>query len=356
MHKFLVSGILVVLLGSCISLNQFTVTPVGEEPEGYTNRFVYSLPQTVFEVNVEFEKRVELPGPYRQYAQKFLGIAQFIKEEKSNWDITDISVSQFSEPDPAQLYSVNILRGSFTSELYFDLASNGLAIDPMSVISSNVKLPVEIQTQLPAVLEMSMKRSHKEKTDTLFKTVIRDSSFVKIPILRKQKEAKTVEQKAEEAANLIIKIRKRRLKLVDGEYGVFPEGRALEVAIEELNKTEQEYIDLFTGKTYTEKYSRSYFIAPNGSSQQLELLKFSENGGILSAESADGKPVILEINPISGYPFEVSGNEQTPKNTLYYRIPATCAIKITEGNTLFYEGRSSVFQAGSILPLPVKNK
>jgi len=356
MNKILISVISALLLSSCISLNKFVVTQVGEEQAAYSGRFVYSLPQTVFEVKMEFEKRIELPGPYRQFAQRFLGITQYIKEENTKWAINSVSISEFQEPDPSQFYSVNILKGSFEQNEYFNLSSQGLIIDPMSVISANAELPANEQYALPAVLEFSMKRNHKEKTDTLFKTMITDSSFVKIPILRKQKAAKTIEQKAEEAANLIIKIRKRRLKLVDGEYGVFPEGAALEIAIAELNKTEQEYIALFTGKTYIEKYSRSFFIAPNGNSQEQVFLKFSEKEGVLPAESLEGMPVILESNPVNGYPTGIYGNEQIPENTLIYRMPSTCLVKVKEGNELLFDGRISVYQAGSLLTLPVKMK
>jgi uncharacterized protein YktA (UPF0223 family) len=342
------------LVSSCVSLNQFVVTPVGEEPEKFSQRFIYSLPQTVLEVKMEFEKTIYLPGPYRHYAEKYLGISKYIKEENTLWDITGVQVSQFSEPDPLKYFSVNILKGSFDASKYFDLASQGFVIDPLTALSSNSDLPVINQPEMPAVLEFSMKRSHKEKTDTLYKTVITDSSFVKIPILRKQKEAKTIEQKAEEAANLIIKIRKRRLKLVTGEYALFPEGKALEIAIEELNKTEQEYISLFTGKTYTESYSRSFFIVPSGNEEKTVFMNFSESKGIVLKESTDGKAVSIEVKPNESFSFGLSGIEQTQNNTLYYRIPATCSVLVTKADRLLYEGRISVFQAGSLFPLPVK--
>jgi hypothetical protein len=354
MSKILVTWIICLLVSSCISLNQFVVTPVGEEPASYSQRFIYSLPQTVLEARMEFEKTIYLPGPYRQYAEKYLGISKFIKEEKVNWEITGIDVSVFSEPDPSQYYSVNLIRGTFQTEKYFELAQQGLVIDPMTAFSSNVTLPTSYQTALPAVLEFSMKRNHKEKTDTLYKTVITDSSFVKIPILRKQKEAKTIEQKAEEAANLIIKIRKRRLKLVTGEYALFPEGKALEIAIEELDRTEKEYISLFTGKTYTERYSRSFFIVPSGNDEKTVFMNFSESKGLLPKESHEGKAVAIELKPNEGYPIGISRNEQIQKNTLYYRVPATCLVQITGTNDLLFEGRMSVFQAGSIFTLPLK--
>jgi len=357
MNKLFITIITTILISSCASLNQFVVTPAGKEPEGKTQRFMYSLPQTVFEVKVNYEKRIELPGPYRQFSQKFLGITQYIKEEQSKWAITGISVSEFREPDFEQMYSVSVLKGSFQANEYFELTSKGLVIDPMGMFSSNVILPSRIETDLPAVLEVSMKRNHKEKTDTLFKTMITDTSFVKIPILRKQKSAKTIEQKAEEAANLIIKIRKRRLKLVDGEYGVFPEGQALAIALEELDRTEQEYIALFTGKTYTEKYSRSFYFVPNAENTNQALCKFSEKEGVLLAESIDGQSVTIDIKPLTQTGMEIGAKEgQIPQNSLIYRVPVTCIVTIKEGNNLLFDGRISVYQFGRLMVLPVSTK
>jgi hypothetical protein len=185
MRNIIVTAIIIVFLSSCLSLNQFLVTSVGEEPSSYSQRFIYSLPQTVLEVKMEFEKSIYLPGPYRQYAEKYLGISNYFKEEKTTWDIAGVHVSEFTEPDPLQYYSVNQLRGSFNSEKYFELMSQGLVIDPMKVISSGSYTQLSHQAEMPAVLDFSMKRNHKEKTDTLYKTVITDSIFVKIPIFRK---------------------------------------------------------------------------------------------------------------------------------------------------------------------------
>ncbi len=356
MRKIFVFGLIVFLLGSCLSLNQFVVTPLGEEPAEYSQRFVYSLPQTVVEVKMDFVKTSYLPGPYRRFTEKYLGMTNYISEEQTRWQISGIELSEFQEPDPLHYYSVNLIRGSFQSDAYFSLSSNGLIIDPMGAISSNVELPANISSVPRGIVEIAMKKNMAEKTDTLFKTVITDSSFVKIPILRKQKDAKTLEQKAEEAANLIIKIRKRRLKLVTGEYNVFPEGIALEVALAELDRTEKEYTALFTGKIFTETFSRSFIVAPAGSTEKLPLLRFSEDSGMLSIDDAKGQTVSIEIDPLEGFPISISGKGQPQDNTLYYRIPSTCSVKLTLPDQLLYEGRMSVYQSGSVLPLPVKGR
>jgi len=356
MRKLFFTVTITILLSSCLSLNQFVVTPLGEEPAGYSQRFVYSLPQTVFMVRMELLKTTYLPGPYRKFSEKYLGIPSYINEESTEWEINGVEVSEFAEPDADQYYSVNLLRGSFKNSDYFRLTGEGLVIDPMGMISANTEQNVYRQMEIPSILELSMKKNHKIVIDTLYKTVIKDSSFVKIPIFREQKEAKTLEQKAEEAADLIIKIRKRRLKLMTGEYDIFPEGKALEFAVKELEMTERDYVALFTGREVCETFTQSYLIVPSGNREKIVVTKFSGKSGIISVESNEGEPVTLEVNPVTGFPLGIRDNEKESKNTLFYRIPSACIIKVTTSDEMLFDGRFSIYQAGSIFTLPLNKK
>jgi hypothetical protein len=47
---------------------------------------------------------------------------------------------------------------------------------------------------------------------------------------------KTLEEKAQEAALFIFKIRKRRFKLLAGQYDVFPEEQALATSVREIKQ------------------------------------------------------------------------------------------------------------------------
>lgn len=350
--KILFAAMFILLVSSCISLNQFVAVPVGEEPGKTSERFVYSLPQTVLEIKLNFTKTTYLPGPYKQWSEKYLGISEYIRQEKVEWALTGAKIRSFSEPDPGQYYSVNQLRGRFQGSSYLEMSSKGLVINPMGMLSKNSVIPVD-EKQFPGIFDVSLKQNHKEKVDTLFKTVIRDTSFVTIPILTKQKTAKTLEQKAEEAANLVIKIRKRRLKLIDGEYNVFPEGIAFEKALDELDKTEKEYISLFTGKIHTEYFSKSFFVVPAGQNEQVKLTKFSRDNGLLPVESDLGKLVTIDLSVAGNLSTGLNPDNSKNKNILYYRVPATCTLQIKEEERLLFDGRVSVFQAGEILPLPV---
>ena len=58
---------------------QVQVTPLGEEPAQVLEKYMYALPQTVLKIEVVYEEVSNVPGPYWEYAEKYLGIAEIIK-------------------------------------------------------------------------------------------------------------------------------------------------------------------------------------------------------------------------------------------------------------------------------------
>ena len=213
--------------------------------------------------------------------------------------------------------------------------------------------------QAPYFTDISVKKNLRETTDTLYKTMITDSSYVRIPVVRKQKEAKTIEQKAEEAANFIIKIRKRRFKLLAGEYDVFPEGNALAISMKELDKLEKEYIELFLGKIVKQQYTRSFVIVPDASPEKRSVViaNFSEQIGLTDKNSKTGSEIIIEIQPLNKVRQLRASGATYPdprlQNNLYYRVPDLADIRVRVASDILYESRVSIWQAGAMVNMPL---
>jgi hypothetical protein len=360
MNKFFVLAAVFFLISSCSTTTSFQVTKVGEEPEEYRERVLYVLPQTLLRVTVEIEKETFIPGPYRLFTEKFLGLDEYISEAGYSYRITDVNITDLTEPDPEQFYSINVIEGEPDWEKYMQLSMYGLVLDPASVFSNETNLQaLDNLPETPYFTDRSVKRNLTEVTDTLYKTVIQDSSYVRIPILRKQREAKTLEQKAEEAANFIIKTRKRRFKLLAGQYEIFPEGEALAISVEELDKIEKEYLELFLGKRIKQKFTKSYLITPESTkdAQSEVFAKFSSREGLLDQANPRGNELKIEIIPAGKVSMISSNNNPVYNsqklNNLYYRIPDVAEIKIQIENELLYEGRSSIYQLGEIMNYPV---
>lgn len=357
MKKYILLLVLSVILFSCSTTSEIRVSKVGEEPEEYKERAVYVLPQTLFLVNVVFEKEIYIPGPYRLFTEKYLGLEDYISERGFSYRLIDVDLDGFTEPDPDHYYSVNLIKGDFDWEEYLKLSDHGFILDPSAGFDKEKReIKTSKEPELPYFTDLSVKRNLTEVTDTLYKTIIRDSSYVRVPVLRSHREAKTLEQKAEEAANFIIKIRKRRFKLLAGQYELFPEGDALAISVEELDKLEKEYLELFLGKRVKEKYKKSFIVIPDAGSESRSyaFARFSPAAGLLEADGSTGKALELFIEPqqkVMNLPDAITG--QNIKNQIFYRIPDIAEVKVKLVNETLYEKRTSVYQLGNMVSYPV---
>ncbi|MGC9341859.1 MAG: DUF4831 family protein, partial [Bacteroidales bacterium] len=244
---------------------------------------------------------------------------------------------------------------------YLRLSKYGFILDPTNNINQEIGL--ESSGDFPGVpvfTDLSVKRNLTEVTDTLYKTIISDSSYVRVPVLRKQREAKTIEQKAEEAANFIIKIRKRRFKLLAGQYEIFPEGRALAISVDELDKLEKEYLELFIGKRIKQTFRRSFVITPESlkSEQNFVVARFSPFTGVVDAEGSSETPLNLEVAPLGKLKSLGTTIQpyQTAENTLIYRIPDLADVTLSIQSEVLYQGRMQIYQAGEKVGYPVSLK
>ncbi len=360
MKKYILLSFFSFFLASCATNSVFQVSKAGNEPEESKERVVYTLPQTLFLLSVEFEKETYIPGPFRLFTEKYLGLEDYITESGFNYRLLNVDLESFEEPDPDHFYSLNLIKGDFNWDKFLKLSDFGLIFDPSSEYSRKYDQERKMGSHETSFFtDRSVKRNLRVVTDTLYKTVINDSSYVRVPVLRSHREAKTLEQKAEEAANFIIKIRKRRFKLLAGQYDVFPEGRALEISVSELDKLEKEYMELFLGKRIKEKYTKSFIVIP-GSGIELQkhtFAGFSSQHGLLKPDNNSGRPLELILEPqgkLMNLPAIQSITSGIPgNNTLLYRIPDIVEIKVKLVDEILYEGRKSVYQLGRIVSYPI---
>jgi len=197
--------------------------------------------------------------------------------------------------------------------------------------------------------------------DTNYRFVETDTGFVQVPYLYERNVKLTREDQAEEAANFIIKIRKRRFKLMSGQYDVFPEGIALQYAVENLTVLEQEYIALFVGKYVDEYYKVSYRYVPteNPTSSPYVLFRFSPEFGAVPSNDLTGKPVFLELTKnnttqvIDNLSYRTAEEGTEEVKPLFYRIPEIATLKLMHESDVLAEKELLVYQYGQIVRMPV---
>lgn len=361
MKKILIALLALAIVQSCSTPSEFQVSRVGNEPEEYEERMIYVLPQTVFKVTVEFERVTSIPGPYRIYSEKYLGIDDYITETSVAYRITNVNLESFTEPDPDQYFSINILNGDVGAAEYLNLTSQGFILDPGRLFGySSESYLNERVDQARFFDEIPVKTNLIEKADTLFKTIITDSSFVKIPVVRRQVEAKTLEQKARETAALIVKIRQKKLKMLSGGKELKPETDAFIFAMQELAEMERQNIELFTGKTLHTGFKKVFLVTPeaNTAEQTISLARFSPQMGLTSTENTMGEDLTLNVRSLEKT-RDISNSLNTlnrgfQMNNLYYRIPDLAVVQIKVATDLLFESRHSIYQAGAMVNIPLR--
>jgi len=335
------------------------------------NTILYFLPRTVFNITVTVETEYFFPGPFSEYADKYLTIKNVETVEKVSSDIKSISIIPISEPDPNSAYLVFPKKNNFAisyspSGVIKSFGSIDNAASTCQVYSS-VNLP-EFYNGDFSFTDLSVKRNFTDITDTTYKVVQFDSVFQKIPVYNKVITSKEYEQKAEEAANFIIKIRKRKFKLMTGQFDSETPPADVNAMIKELDELEKEYLALFIGKSITieNDYNSRFIPDINEKDSKLVLFYLSDSKGIVNEEIIDSEPVYCLLTNFGitaeADRFYNRQNQKKYKNKnkgLYYRMPGLGSIKIALGDVIYSEQRLLIPQFGytNFLPSAIfKNK
>ncbi len=315
----------------------------------------YSLPRTVIDLEVVVDKKITRPGPFAAYAERFLGLPGVPTRETTVYSISEIRVSSHAERDPGQMYRMET-EGK-NSGSCISLTADGLIrginlpVNPEVAVSQEAAQKLfEKQFDYPKYPDLTMRKHTEPLPDTIYRVVRTDTSFIRIPLLRKLEGQKSLLNQAEEAAEVLMKLREGRFKLLNGEYAYvendgtrLPENESLEVVIRELAAMEEAYVSLFAGRTQTEREVVKFTYTPLGHSptESAILFSFSPQGGIEAPESGTAERVVIELsrNDISAMD-EVQWADEDPKaprlQGLAYRMPEKSRVEIKKsGETLF---------------------
>ncbi|MCU0362232.1 MAG: DUF4831 family protein [Bacteroidales bacterium] len=352
-----------VFLNSCTTSKKATVPetvilPLSDTVRPVDGSVVYALPRTVISIRAEVEHTIEIPGPYSQYAGEMLGLDKVIRSENEIWSLGRIFVRSHEEIDPSEYYMLK--SNSIFHSNVLVMKKEGLILD---LNPANLR-PFVADAANPGrqlrgfeVFDMGSDEYFQSQSDTAYRRVAIDSSFVRIPYIVEKKKKLSIEQMAERAAKRLMELREGKHLILTGEANVFPQSEA---AIAEINRIEKEYTELFTGKTFTETVSFDFQLIPEKdmAGKELVVFRFSETTGPLSQNQGGGYPVTAKFTPelktkdltfVAGASAPVS-NQQFDR--LYYRMPDVARITVSAGDRVLYNGRILVFQFGELLQLP----
>ena len=310
----------------------------------FAQNLTYSLPQTVIVVEVDAVRSVTYAGPYAAYAKELLGIDVPQKDEYRTL-IKEIRTEVKVEAD---LSARRLTAPSKAADELLAMSSLGLV-----AFGSRAEADAASWTFTPALPDASFARKgiaqpYSLEMQTVYQEVQTDSSVVRIPVQKEVSVAKTTEQKAREAASMVLRAREEKFKITVGDTDATYSGEALGSAIAELTRVEEEYLTLFTGYRVSSEETRRFEVIPVKGTDSYDVFRLSDSEGILPAEAKAGKPYYMDVIPGTvAAPQEEEAVAKPAKGTmLYYRVPAVCNVTLGVGTTPLLRMRVPVYQMG----------
>jgi hypothetical protein len=356
-----VLSVLCIIVISCATgrktADTTTVSPLSGKTSVRPGSVVYALPRTVFNIVVEMDRTTEIPGPYWRYAGELLGLSNVIQANNEYWSITGVSVESGEELDPSQFYVIE--SNSLIESNVLSLRNEGLILDLNPGIyytRGNNNQTETNETGRFIQKDLGSNEYFRVQRDTAFRRVAVDSTFIRIPYIVEKRRPLPAEQLAERAARRLMEMREGKHFILTGEANVLPQSDAV---INEMNRLEKDYLELFTGKTFSERRTFTFQVipTPENAGKPTRLFQFSELTGT-ARNQASGDPVMLELTPEkrTGSLSVLRASQPQPGesslNRLYYRVPDVVNMKITLGNEVLFNSRRLVYQLGEIVQLP----
>lgn len=256
-----------------------------------SGKLVISDPRTTLQVQLTVTKEQTIVGPYAKYAQKYLGVRPALVERTS-----------------------------------------------YNVTNAVICLAPELATALPADGSSSEAETYLgSQTD-----------FAKISPDRLSASIVSIDDAAQQAAQMIFSIRKHRMDLITGEAGENVFGGGLKDALETLDNKEQELLELFLGKKISTTSTQTYTVPLANGVTEYIVAKFASNAGLKPATAPDGEIVKLTVTASNASPkFNcIQEVDAANKAAMAVRIANMATCSIAAGNKIVGNATLPVYELG----------
>lgn len=329
-----------------------------EELPLLNNGFFYTLPKTAFQVNVVVTRTNEIKGYFSEYADKLLGLNNVTTSNRTLYKLKSVSITPISLPDTNAIFYAELspkqLKNGFLNQILQQKTEQKPTI-------FNEKFQ-PTTTQLPDFFKNYSVLTYKEEEDSYVETQIVDGVVTEVPVNRTKKVTKSVEEKAQEAADFIIKIRNDRYDLTAAAQEVPYSKEAFEFLVNELNKWEKNYLDLFTGIAVEDDLSYTFVVVPKSSEEEtIPLFSVNPQTGFSRTIAQKGtENYSLKCSPLMSYEKKnqfmgtISKHEKyRSKNGYCIRRAAPAQVVLLHNNVeILPFGIFSIAQFGEIETLP----
>lgn len=311
----------------------------------------YALPKTVFKVHLVLEEVTEIPGPFAEYTQKYLGTDNYIKANQTYYKLLAVKVEPVSIADPSHIYYIEFPRerssknprvASFQLNGQGELMGYGFKIEGKKDEKSgepSSQILVYSNDLNSGKFSMGAMYSRAQQMDTLVRKVTIDTVTIKRFKFRTSWINLSPEDQANDAAQLIHKIRTSRYNLLTG-YQEVNYGEGIKYMDDQLKKLEDEYLALFLGKETRTTVVRNFEFDPEKGRLSKNLMEYIARGGNTEA-------ITLNVTPMNDMDNIAAATTAAP-DELFYRIPAKASVSVVVRGSAFYSDIFTVPQLGVV--------
>ena len=288
---------------SLFSLAQTSVTPF-DASKDYLNGITYSLPKTELNIVITARCTIEKPGPFYQYAERYLATKNIITINNETWQIDNIEIKSNAIADPNRTFQVaNDSRG---------VANN------ITYTHDNIIAGINIESDMPNMSDKSENSSFLIPNSSL--------NFDYSALSEEALVSTSIPKMAEMVARQIYQIRESRTALLTADLDQLPDGDALKTMLAQLDLQETELLAFFVGKTQTYTITKEYRIAPDDDLKQYVIARISTAEGLIESSNVIGEPIYLSVKgTYYNAPLTDPKKEKAPKG-FYFNVPGKAEI------------------------------
>lgn len=298
----------------------------------------YALQKSIIHVKLELQRNMFVPGPYAEFAEKFLGASAKQKAEDV-YRIKDVQLVTSVENDLTQLYSIKVEGAAEFNTTAFKKYFGDFIIESAQNLHTGFSLA-----------DLSPVRFLDRGTETTtYDKSGGNNALPLIPVIAD----KTPERRAKDAADYILLLRKRRTELIGADVeAAYASNEAIKHALDEMKRMEDMYLSLFYG-VYDDpivlKYSFVIDPVVDKEDYVLGYLSVDKGFSINNAPSKQALSVNLKITP----DMRAKQIPNTNHQALPYRVPMGCNLQMILGNETIMAERIQLMQFGPLMYLPV---
>lgn len=292
---------------------------------------IYSLPRTLVDITIETEKTEKTPGEFFNYAKLKLGINDAITKPQKTVRVKSVTITPRGVADNDNRWLVQFKSGGATPYIVLDDNNCPLAVNTDDVPrKAKIVLPEPVNAKATPL-----------ETEAASQAVTQEMTL-----------SSSMSKRADLAAQRIFELRETRSDLISGQAdNTPPDGKSLQLALDNLAAQEAALTAMFAGTTKTSTDVTTITFEPDSDVVNDEVLvRLSPIDGIVDANNLSGAPIYISVDILEQgqLPINEKGEPKSfPKGGFAYNIPGRALI------TLSYDGRQVASQEVSLSQLGV---